>query len=581
MTAKNPSTIERATAGSLLSSSLYPVPSSASGCCATDLPFQCPWCTRSFTSKIGLGVHKRSAHPTEFHDDAANTCQKKARWTDPDIHRLADAEARIVQKSYSSKVTNINLTLHNLFPSRTLESIKSRRKNAAYKKLVEEKLLLLTSGPACPPSPPTPAASPVHDVPAPAVPKVSEVPVKLPEPVPDCDVGLVADEAEGAPKIEPAVDDPWNLHEETLVVGSPHYYLDDLNSDLSLRPHPSEEEINILDKAFLRIFDDPAAAKSLLVSYLTKVLSPSHLGDKEGKNLNLDSTDVFDFWSHLFTKSSPQNFASSISCFGPLSDTEIDSNLFVYPAEVLAARLPLKSSSGPDGVSVRTLSRIPVRVLCKIYSAFLLLRWVPGFLLDSRTIFIPKKNDSAAPSQLRPLSIASVVVRQFHKILATRLMSQVNPSLDDLQFGFRPKDGIASAVHLLDDLLQDACRRLSSISLAVLDMEKAFDSVSHDAIFDALAAREVSPTLVEYLKFVYANSRTFLCFQGRIMPDPVRPTRGVRQGDPLSPLLFLLVFEEVLKSIPVFEGYMLHGRRVNHIAYADDLVLVADLYDPV
>ncbi|KAF8794330.1 Retrovirus-related Pol polyprotein type-2 like protein [Argiope bruennichi] len=465
-------------------------------------------------------------------------------WTDPDIHRLADAEARIVQKSYSSKVTNINLTLHNLFPSRTLESIKSRRKNAAYKKLVEEKLLLLTSGPACPP-PSAPAASPVHVAPAPAV--LPEVPVKLPVPVPDCDVGpvVVADEPP-ASKIEPAdqpsiADDPWNLHEETLVVGSSLYYLDDLNSDLSLRPQPSEEEINILDKAFLQIFVDQASAKSLLVSYLTTVLSPSHLGDKPSTRT---------FWSHLFTKSSPQNFASSISCFGPPSDTEIDSNLLVYPAEVLAARLPLKSSSGPDGVSVRTLSRIPVGVLCKVYSAFLLLRWVPGFLLDSRTIFIPKKHDSAAPSQLRPLSIASVVVRQFHKILATRLMSQVDPSFDDLQFGFRPKDGIASAVHLLDDLLQDTCRRLSSISLAVLDMEKAFDSVSHDAIFDALAARQVSPTLVE-------------------------PTRGVRQGDPLSPLLFLLVFEEVLKSIPVFEGYVLHG-RINHIAYADDLVLVAD-----
>ncbi|KAF8789404.1 Retrovirus-related Pol polyprotein type-2 like protein [Argiope bruennichi] len=424
-------------------------------------------------------------------------------------------------RSLSSKVTNINLTLHNLFPSRTLESIKSRRKNDAYKKLVEEKLLLLTSVPACPPPPPAPAASPVHVAPATA----------LPVPAPHSDVGpiLDVDEAEGppAPKIKPAdqpstADDPWNLHEETLLICSPLYYLDDLNTDLSLRPQPSEEEINILDKAFQQIFIDPANAKSLLVSYLTTVLSPSHL-------------DVFAFWSHLFTKSSPQSYASSISCFGPPSDTEIDCDLLIYPAEVLAARLPLKSSSGPDG-----------------------------------------KHDSAAPSHLRPLPIASVVVRQFHKILATRLLSQVDPSLDDLQFGFRPKDGIASAVHLLDDLLQDACRRLSSISLAVLEIEKAFDSVSHDAIFDALAARQVSPTLVEYLKFVYANSRTFLCFQGQISPDPVKPTRGVRQGDPLSPLLFLLVFEEVLRSIPNYEGYVLHGRKINHIAYADDLVLVAD-----
>lgn len=44
----------------------------------------------------------------------------------------------------------------------------------------------------------------------------------------------------------------------------------------------------------------------------------------------------------------------------------------------------------------------------------------------------------------------------------------------------------------------------------------------------------------------------------------------------MSPLLFLLVFEDILKSIPAYEGVELSGETINHIAYADDLVLIAN-----
>ncbi|GBO45524.1 Retrovirus-related Pol polyprotein from type-2 retrotransposable element R2DM [Araneus ventricosus] len=117
---------------------------------------------------------------------------------------------------------------------------------------------------------------------------------------------------------------------------------------------------------------------------------------------------------------------------------------------------------------------------------------------------------------------------------------------------------------------------LKTIAVAVLDMEKAFDSVSHDAIFQALEKINISPVIKDYLKFTYAHARTFLCFNGSIKSEPVRPTRGVRQGDPMSPLLFLMVFDRVLSSIPDYEGFHIEGKKINHIAFADDLVLMAD-----
>ncbi|KAF8781994.1 Centrosome-associated protein 350 like protein [Argiope bruennichi] len=106
---------------------------------------------------------------------------------------------------------------------------------------------------------------------------------------------------------------------------------------------------------------------------------------------------------------------SPLFWFLPATRKAISSSIL---PEVFAARLHLKSSSGPEQCSVRTLNRILVRVLCKVLLLFLLLRWVPGFSYSiTATIFHSKEHDSAAPSHLRPSHLHLWFFRQFHKIL--------------------------------------------------------------------------------------------------------------------------------------------------------------------
>lgn len=106
----------------------------------------------------------------------------------------------------------------------------------------------------------------------------------------------------------------------------------------------------------------------------------------------------------------------------PIDINELPSEIsFVTPEKVRSAKLPYNSAYGPDGVIVSDLNKISIRARCKLFSTLLLLRWIPSYVLDSRTMFLPKKQVSTSPADLRPISISSVLSRLFHKILASRL----------------------------------------------------------------------------------------------------------------------------------------------------------------
>ncbi|KAG8176140.1 hypothetical protein JTE90_012393 [Oedothorax gibbosus] len=170
------------------------------------------------------------------------------------------------------------------------------------------------------------------------------------------------------------------------------------------------------------------------------------------------------------------------------------------------------TSAGPDGITIKTWNRVPARAKSKLYSLWIRIGLVPLSLISSRTIFIAKKADATSPADARPVSIATIILRQYHKILARRLTRLLEDVLDPTQLGFRPFDGIA--------------RRL---------------------------------------------------YNGE-SSEPVKPNKGVRQGDPLSPLLFLVDFDNILRAVPAYEGAHLPGEEepTNKIAHADDLVLIAN-----
>lgn len=244
----------------------------------------------------------------------------------------------------------------------------------------------------------------------------------------------------------------------------------------------------------------------------------------------------------------------------------------ITPREIKAAFPPNGTSPGPDGLSVRNLKKVPIGVWTKILNILMLVGKLPQHLLESRTTLIPKKDGAAEPGDFRPITVSSTITRTFHKVLANRL--SINIPLDPRQKAFRPVDGCAENIFTMDFILKYTRRNFKPLYLATLDVAKAYDSVTHQTIMDTLITAGVPDLMIKYIREVYEHSTTRIQCNGWTS-DEIKPTCGVKQGDPLSPILFNMVIDRLFSILPKEVGIRVGNQVVNVIGYADDLVLFA------
>lgn len=109
--------------------------------------------------------------------------------------------------------------------------------------------------------------------------------------------------------------------------------------------------------------------------------------------------------------------------------------------------------------------------------------------------------------------------------------------------------------------------------IALLDLRKAFDSVKHQTIIDTITELGCPKPFVKYIKSLYTDFKTTLQYGST--NTILKVNQGVLQGDPISPLLFNAVMDRAIKQIPAEVGYEVNGKKINCVAYADDVISVA------
>lgn len=240
-----------------------------------------------------------------------------------------------------------------------------------------------------------------------------------------------------------------------------------------------------------------------------------------------------------------------------------------------------KGCPGPDGVSLALLKSMPCCVLARVLNLLMLCRDLPPFFKRSKTVLLPKVEEPKDPSDFRPISISSVVVRLYHKILALRIVKGCHIELP--QRGFMPVDGCAENSAILQAIINDATESYSSAFIASLDIKNAFGSVSHVALIEALKMNGAPPVLVDYVRNLYTGYSTEIVLGTDVKVAYIK--RGCLQGCGLSPILFNFVINQVLRKMPQDVGCAVGTTEdrclVDSAAFADDLLTFASTYSGI
>ena len=240
-------------------------------------------------------------------------------------------------------------------------------------------------------------------------------------------------------------------------------------------------------------------------------------------------------------------------------------------------RLPSASAPGPDRLPYKVWKAVDPSgtLLAQIFEICRRERKVPRAWKTSTTVLIYKKGDEGVPSNWRPISLQSAIYKIYASILAKRLATWAREAdaISPSQKGFVPGEGCLEHAFLARSMMEDARRRRKPIHLLWFDLKNAFGSVSHQLLWFAMERLGVPSEMVSIIQDIYEGSSFKVVGENSSTGD-IPQGRGVKQGCPLSPLVFNLALEGLIRGIETSsaKGYSFSDElQVKSLAYADDL----------
>lgn len=209
---------------------------------------------------------------------------------------------------------------------------------------------------------------------------------------------------------------------------------------------------------------------------------------------------------------------------------------------------------------------------------------IPSPINHTFLCLIPKDKSPETVHHFRPISLCNTIL----KILSKALVTRIRPFLRDLISPFQSsflagRSGMDNVI-----IVQEVIHRFRSFKgskgamIIKLDLEKAFDRLKWDFIRKVLTFFNFPPLWIGIIMSIVSTSSLSILLNGNVT-DTFHPTRGIRQGDSLSPYIFILCLEYLSLQISAaceakdWIPFKLsrRGPFLSHLFFADDLVLFA------
>ncbi|KAJ9691309.1 hypothetical protein PVL29_013479 [Vitis rotundifolia] len=261
----------------------------------------------------------------------------------------------------------------------------------------------------------------------------------------------------------------------------------------------------------------------------------------------------------------------------PFTEEEISKAVF---------QLDRDKAPGPDGFTIAVfqdcwdvIKEDLVRVFAEFHRSGIIYQSTNASFI----VLIPKKSLIKKISDFRPISLITSLYKIIAKVLLGRLRGVLHETIHSTQGAFVQGRQILDAVLIANEIVDERRRSGEEGVVFKIDFEKAYDHVRWDFLDHVLEKKGFSPrwrkwmcgclSSVSYAVLVNGNAKGW-----------VKASRGLRQGDPLSPFLFTLVADVLSRMLlraeerNLLEGFRV-GRnktRVSHLQFADDTIFFSN-----
>ncbi|GKD02121.1 RNA-directed DNA polymerase, eukaryota [Tanacetum coccineum] len=298
---------------------------------------------------------------------------------------------------------------------------------------------------------------------------------------------------------------------------------------------------------------------------------------------------AYEHFSSRFKESRSNRPCFSSSRFQKLSDLDahfLDSSMSVEEIKEVVWGCASSKAPGPDGFNFKFIKTfwdvIKVEFLeCIKYfesSGRLANGCNPSFI-----VLIPKRNDPLGFGDYRPISLIGCVYKVISKILSNRLARVIASVISPNQAAFISGRQILDGILVANEIIRMASVEDTKLLIFKVDFEKAFDSVNWSFLLDTMGQMGFGPKWRRWIASCLLSASILILVNGSPSKE-FKLERGLRQGDPLSPFLFLIVAEALQVSIleacdnGIFKGIFLanSGANLSLLQYADDALFFGE-----
>lgn len=200
-------------------------------------------------------------------------------------------------------------------------------------------------------------------------------------------------------------------------------------------------------------------------------------------------------------------------------------------------------------------------------------------------VLLPKVDNPDSPSQFRPIGLCNVIYKIITKVIINRIKPILPCLISNTHASFVPGRQISDNIVIVQEVIHTMRRKQGTKGFMAIkiDFEKAYDRLNWQFIRDTLLQMNIPILLIDIIMECVTSAKLQVLWNGE-PSQCFTPSRGVRQGDPLSPYLFVMCMERLFQTIeeaiiekkwkPIRASR--DGPLLSNLFFADDIILFAE-----